>query len=36
LRVVAQGTLADFGYPKRLGLRNNILLRINHRSCATS
>jgi SAM-dependent methyltransferase len=32
LRVVAQGTLADFGYPKRLGLSNNILLKINHRS----
>ena len=36
LRVVAQGTLADFGYPKRLGLRNNILLRINQRSRAAS
>jgi SAM-dependent methyltransferase len=30
LMVVAQGNLADWGYPKRLGLRNNILLQVNH------
>jgi SAM-dependent methyltransferase len=36
LRVVAQGILADFGYPKRLMLRNNILLKITHRSRAAS
>jgi SAM-dependent methyltransferase len=36
LQVVAQGTLYAFGYPKRLGLGNNILLKINHRSRAAS
>ena len=30
LRVVALGTLHAFGYPRRLGLGTNILLRISH------
>ena len=32
LQVVADGTLHAFGYPKRLGLGNNILLKVRHRS----
>jgi SAM-dependent methyltransferase len=36
LQVVAQGTLYAFGYPKRVGLGNNILLRVKHRSQATT
>jgi len=31
LGVIARGTLQDFGYPKRLGLRTNLLLEITHR-----
>ena len=30
LRVANLGTLADWGYPRRVGLRNNILLRVHH------
>ena len=30
LAVAGMGTLAEWGYPRRLGLRNNILLRIEH------
>jgi predicted TPR repeat methyltransferase len=31
LGVVASGTIHDFGYPSRLGLRTNVLLEITHR-----
>jgi SAM-dependent methyltransferase len=31
LSVVARGTIRDFGYPGRLGLRTNLLLEITHR-----
>jgi SAM-dependent methyltransferase len=36
LQVAAQGVLYAFGYPRRLALSNNILLKISHRSRAAS
>ena len=31
LRVVERGTIQDFAYPRRLGLRHNVMLEITHR-----
>jgi hypothetical protein len=35
LRVRELGNLSDFGYPRRLGLRKNILLSISHEDSST-
>jgi len=34
LSVVEKGTIEQFGYPKRLGLRTNVMLQVTHRNRA--